>query len=139
MAFAHLKISADRRRSRVAVRTVRVWVRGQSAYPTEGRSLMNRTVLVASLILGAMIVGTASRCSADAVATFWLGTPTVTASEVDIPVSLLFSSGNAADTIEAIQLSVIGSDPLLTASDTDFSRFTFDVNTTTLSGWLQNP
>lgn len=74
---------------------------------------------------------TASARSAPIV-TFDLGTPTVTSSLATFDVALTFA-GAAGDTIEGVQLSVLGSDPSLTASGTDFNRFGF---ATSLAGWL---
>jgi hypothetical protein len=98
---------------------------------------MRRTHLFIPVLIGALVLMAGKPCRAGT-ATFSLGTPVVTAGEADIGISLLFS-GNPGDTIEAIQLSVLGSDPLLTANGTDFSRFAFDLNATTLPGWLANP
>ena len=87
-------------------------------------------VVLMMLGLGTVQVGTAT----GAIATFDLGAPVVTPQQARIPVSLGFS-GDPSDTIEAIQLSVLGSDSLLTASGTNFSRFSFYLNTTTLPNW----
>lgn len=69
-----------------------------------------------------------------AVATFDLGTPTVTASTATFDVALSFT-GEPGDTIEAIQIGVLDSDTLLTGGGTDFSRFSFALNPATLPGW----
>src|SRR5262245_39445087 len=63
-----------------------------------------------------------------------LGTPTVTATSARFPVLITFP-GSAGDDIEAIQLSVLGSSPLLTAGGTNFSRFDFTPSPATLPGW----
>jgi hypothetical protein len=50
---------------------------------------------------------------------------------------LLDFPGAPGDQIQALQLGVAGSDPLLTANGTDFSRFSFTPDASTLAGWLE--
>lgn len=69
-------------------------------------------------------------------ASFDLGTPTVTPTSAVIPVSLTFTGG-AGDEIVVIQLSVLGSSDALTGGGTDFGRFSFALNGTTLPGWTE--
>lgn len=71
-----------------------------------------------------------------AIATFGLTVDSVSGVEAAIGVSLTLT-GNAGDNIDGIQLSVIGSDALLTDSDTDFSRFSFLLDSATLPGWVE--
>lgn len=68
---------------------------------------------------------------------FDLAVNSVTSSQASLDVSLQFT-GDPGDQIEGYQLSVIGSDPLLTNGGTDFSRFGFVPNTSVapLSSWL---
>jgi hypothetical protein len=87
------------------------------------------------LVVCGLWFGLVAPCPAQ-MATFDLGTPIVTPTTASFDVSLLFN-GAPADTIEALQLSILGSDPLLTANGTDFSRFTFNLNPTTLPGWSE--
>jgi hypothetical protein len=63
-----------------------------------------------------------------------LGTPTVTATSARFPVLITFP-GSPGDNIEAIQLSVLGSSPQLTAGGANFSRFDFAPSPVTLPGW----
>lgn len=66
------------------------------------------------------------------------GTPTYVGSTAQVPIEATFS-GAPADTLEALQLSLIGSDPALTAGGTDFSRFAFAIDGTTLVNWSASP
>jgi hypothetical protein len=74
--------------------------------------------LSALLGIGSLPAGAAIMVDID------LSGATVTAAQADFQVSLLFA-GAPTDQIEAYQLSIFGSDPLLTAGDTDFSRFSY--------------
>ncbi len=71
-----------------------------------------------------------------AIATFGLDVESVTASDALLNVFLTLT-GNLGDSIDVVQLSVVGSDPLLTAGGTDFSRFSFLLNSTTLPSWRE--
>lgn len=76
-------------------------------------------------------VGTAN---ADTVS-FGLKNPTVAGDTATFDVTLDFSGGQF-DTVEAFQIGVTGSDPLLTGSGLDFSRFGFQLNSATLPSWI---
>lgn len=66
---------------------------------------------------------------------FGLELASTTATEAVFDVRVTFA-GSPADSVEAIQLSVVGGDPDLTDSDTDYSRFSFD---SALQGWSSTP
>lgn len=87
------------------------------------------------LLFGVVGLGL-SGASRGASVVFSLGAPTVTPFEATFAVELTFT-GDPGDQIEAIQLGVLDSDPLLTAGGTDFSRFSIDLDTATLPGWLE--
>jgi hypothetical protein len=74
--------------------------------------------------------------AAGVMASFDLSLRGVTPSSATFGVAMTFS-GAPGDAVEAIQLSVLGSDPLLTAGGTDFSRFSFALNTPSLPGWQE--
>jgi hypothetical protein len=68
---------------------------------------------------------------------FTLGNPVVTASSAVFDVTLNFG-GSSGDNLFGIQMSVVGSDPLLTKSATDYSRFSFQLDTANLpAGWSE--
>jgi hypothetical protein len=67
---------------------------------------------------------------------FSLGTPTVTANSAVFAVTLSFG-GSPSDDLDGVQLSVVGSDPALTKSGTDYSRFSFQLNTANVPGWSE--
>lgn len=96
---------------------------------------MRHRLVLTLLVLGGLGIGLAREARA-ASATFALGPPTVTAFEATFAVELSFL-GDPADAIEAIQLGVLDSDPLLTAGGTDFGRFSFDLDAATLPGWVE--
>ncbi len=62
----------------------------------------------------------------------------VTASTATFDVGIEFT-GAAGDLLEVIQLSVVGSDSLLTSADTDYSRFAFTLDTAALPDWTADP
>ena len=68
--------------------------------------------------------------------TFGLGTPTVAAGSATFDVTVDFA-GADGDLIEVLQLSLLGSDPLLTENDTDFNRFSFLLDGIALPGWQE--
>jgi hypothetical protein len=68
---------------------------------------------------------------------FSLGNPVVTSTTAVFDVTLNFG-GSSSDNLFGIQLSVVGSDPLLTKSGTDYSRFSFQLDTANLpAGWSE--
>jgi hypothetical protein len=88
-------------------------------------------------VLGLIVsLATANHSWAGAITTFTLSQPTVSAKSATFHVSLTFT-GAPADTVEALQLSVYGSSPALTKNDTDFTRFAFVPNSSSLPGWLE--
>lgn len=94
------------------------------------------SVLLAAVFAAAL--ATPTRASADNIVA-GLEQPTYSWNNTaTMGVTFLFS-GNPGNTMEAFQLSVIGSDPLLTLSGTDYSRFSFTPNTSLLSGWAGTP
>src|SRR3954453_2502730 len=96
--------------------------------PTIAEEPMNRNRSLAISLLGLAALAGPSTARA-AMASFDLGAPTVTATSASFEVSLTFT-GDPTDTINAIQLSVLGSSDELTAAGTDFSRFAFAPNGT---------
>jgi len=70
-------------------------------------------------------------------ATLGLGDPSYVGATALIEVELTFLSDDPLDTVEAIDLAVLGSDPLLTGGGTDFSRFSFALDTVDLVGWME--
>ena len=96
--------------------------------------MIRSSACTAFLVFG-FCLGLAGGSHAESVsATFALGVPTVTSTEATFQVGLIFDGG-PEDTIEALQLSVLDGDPILTSNGTDFSRFAFTPNPTTLIGW----
>lgn len=89
-----------------------------------------------SVLAAITLLSCANHAWAGAVTTFNLSQLTVSGTSASFDVSLTFS-GAPTDTIEALQLSVFGSSPLLTNGDTDFSRFGFVPNASSLPGWLE--
>ncbi|MFO0954534.1 MAG: PEP-CTERM sorting domain-containing protein [Isosphaeraceae bacterium] len=87
---------------------------------------------IALLVIGVLFGG--PRTATAAFVTFDLSAPTVTATTATFEVFMAFSGG-ASDRVEAIQLSVLGSSPALTASN--FSRFSFTPSATGLPGWVE--
>ncbi len=87
-------------------------------------------------ILGLMLVWNPSPSVAGVVASF--GSPSYEGSTATLEVLFSFS-GDPGDTLEAFQLSVIGSDSLLTEGGTDFGRFSFVPSLPLLSGWDGTP
>jgi len=57
----------------------------------------------------------------------------LSAGEVEFNVEITFTGDTPTDTLDNLQLSVIGSDPALTAGGADFSRFEFNP---TFPGWV---
>jgi hypothetical protein len=100
------------------------------------RGSIAKAYLVA-LSVGLVGFGTASQAGAALVATMYVQTTTVTPYHAIFDVSLDFPGVAGDDRIEAIQLSTWGSDPHLTSGDTDFSRFSFAIDDTTLPGWVE--
>jgi hypothetical protein len=97
--------------------------------------MMRQRLVLTVLVLVGLGLGWPG-VSRGAIATFALGTPTVTPAQATFDVELAFE-GDPGDTIEAIQLGVLDSDPLLTAGGTDFSRFAFTLDTATLPDWIE--
>jgi hypothetical protein len=93
-------------------------------------------VLLAAGALAALSTGRAARAGSIPPVNFNLGTPTVTATSAVFDVTLTFQ-GSTGDNIDGVQLSVVGSDPLLTKGGTDYSRFSFQLNTANVPGWLE--
>lgn len=96
---------------------------------------MHRRCLLPVLVAIASL-GCVNHAWAGAVTTLNLSQASISGNSALLDVSLTFS-GAPGDTVEAIQLSVYGSNPLLTNSDTDFSRFGFTPDATSLGGWLE--
>jgi hypothetical protein len=94
-----------------------------------GSTIRLLTVIVALIALP-------GAASAAAIVSFDLSAPAFANGSAAFDVGLSFS-GDPTDTIEAIQLSVFGSDPLLTLNDTAFDRFSFAPSGATLPGWLE--
>ena len=78
-----------------------------------------------------------SRAYATGIATLDLGQPTFNGSTARFQLGLTFTSGNPADTLETLDLSVHGSSSLLTAGGTDFSRFSFTLDTAAMPLWTE--
>lgn len=98
---------------------------------------MYRSRCLAVLLIGAW-VSVPGLLRAGAIVTVDLRPPAVTSTSAAFEVLLGFT-GDPGDLIEAIQLSVLGSDPQLTQNGSDFSRFTFALNTTALPEWTAFP
>jgi len=89
------------------------------------------------LAIGLLVwIGHSSRSNAGIMTTIDLGTPSVSATSASFDVSITFPGG-AGDQIEAFQVSVLGSDPLLTGGGTDFTRFVFTPDPVTLPSWFE--
>jgi hypothetical protein len=88
------------------------------------------------LLLAAVAALTPAVGRAAVVVSLDLGTPAVTATTATVPVSLTFT-GAAGDNLQAVQLSVLGSSPLLTAGGTAFGRFAFALDPTAAPGWAE--
>jgi hypothetical protein len=86
----------------------------------------------AGLVLALMVLLSARQAQAVSIAHFSFGSPTVTPSQATVDVLMDFSSESAADALQALALSVHGSD--LTAGNTDFGRYSF-VPGSPLSDW----
>lgn len=98
------------------------------------KTLMHHSLRAIAVCVVA-VTATASNAFAGAMVTFGLGAPIVTSGSAVFDVTLEFAA-DAGDTLEAIQLSVFGSHALLTAGDTDFSRFAFAPDSGALPTWL---
>jgi hypothetical protein len=96
---------------------------------------MNRVSGFTAILLGGLWLAMVAPARADSV-TFDLGSPIVTETSASFDVDLTFD-GSAGDQIQAVQISVLGSDPALTANGADFSRFSFALDTSTLPGWKE--
>jgi hypothetical protein len=88
--------------------------------------------LFAGCVLSLMLVEQVSA----GVITFGLETPEVTSGTAAFNVTVDFQ-GDLGDQIESFQLSVIGSDTLLTDGDTNFSRFSFLPDAVNLPTWFE--
>ncbi len=94
---------------------------------------MSRVVALAVTALAGL---TACGTTPAASVTITLENPAVSASSAVFNVDLSFQ-GNPSDLLNAVVLSVVGSDPALTAGGTDYSRFGFQLNTAAVPGWSE--
>jgi len=93
--------------------------------------------LRAALVIGAMIAVAGFGGLSEAyglTVTADLRPVSVTPGQATFDLFLTFP-GAAGDVIQAVNLSAFGSSPVLTGNDTDFSRFAFGMDSTTLQGW----
>jgi hypothetical protein len=97
---------------------------------------MTRIRALAHALLGLALLTASGGARAD-MATFDLGTPSVTPTSATFEVDLTFLSDDPADTINVLQLSVLGSSDALTGTGSNFGRFSFALNGTTLPGWIE--
>jgi hypothetical protein len=84
------------------------------------------------LLVGGIFTG---RAQADLLLEFDLGPATRLGAIVSFDVSLTFHGNPATDSINILQLGVTGSAPLLTANDTDYSRFNFVYASSLAPSW----
>jgi hypothetical protein len=91
---------------------------------------------IVALAVTALAGLAADRTAPAASVTITLENPTVTTSTAVFNVDLSFQ-GNPGDLLNTVQLSVVGSDPALTAGGTDYSRFRFQLNTAAVPGWSE--
>lgn len=100
-------------------------------------SSANKAVRAIGLVAACAVLATASNARATAVGTLDLGAASVVGQTARLELYLEFTSGNPLDRIELIEPSVWSSSPSLTANNTDFTRFSFDLATGELSalGW----
>lgn len=96
-----------------------------------------RSTRCAIIGLAAVIsaVSFAAPARAESVVAFDLGEPTPEGSLARFGVSVSFQGDPAADYIDVLQIGVTGSDPALTAGDTDYSRFSFSLGPATPPSW----
>ena len=102
---------------------------------------MRRSILLAAAaLLGGLSLPPGRAVAAGPTLTVYIGGVTGSGSLALMDVSYTFD-GLTGDTIEGIQISFVGSDPVLTAGGTDFSRFTFtlDGSNPTLGAWTGGP
>ena len=85
-----------------------------------------RSLLLPLLAIGCLACLPVSVNAGIMSATYILGTPSVTGDELSIPISLEFSV-NADEEVVYFSIGVDGSDPLLTDSQTNYLRFSFDL------------
>src|SRR5271165_895992 len=98
--------------------------------------MRNRASSTVVLVVTALTGLAAGRATPAESVTISMENPTVTATTAVFKVDLAFQGGSA-DLLNAIQLSVVGSDPTLTKGGTDYSRFSFQLNTTAVPGWSE--
>ena len=95
---------------------------------------MIRKALLSGGVVAMVLAELVAPAQAVSVATFDLQFDGYSGNKADLSLFLNYTSDNAADTIEAIQLSVLGSSPEI--SDLDYARFSFHANTAALpAGW----
>src|SRR5689334_1904021 len=83
-----------------------------------------------TLLVGILVLSMSAPSQAALIVS--LDTPDVTDSTANIDVRFEFNGG-PSDSIEAFQISVIGSDSVLTVGGTDYSRFSFTLNSDPLA------
>lgn len=94
---------------------------------------MLKTILSALALLATLSLASPARA---AVAQIDLGPAILAPGSASFEVSLLFT-GPPGDNIQAIQLALGGSSPALTANGTDFGRFSFTPDASTLPAWIE--
>lgn len=90
-----------------------------------------------ALITGLLLVCGASPARA-ALIVVGMDPPSYSGTVASMDVTFHFT-GDPGDTMEAFQLSVIGSDPLLTSGGADYGRFSFAPNSALFTGWDGTP
>lgn len=92
--------------------------------------------IIAPALAGLIALAACPPSRADVVIS--LGGPVVSGTTASLGVYFEFA-GSPGDAIEAFQLSLLGSDLLLTAGGTDFSRFSFAPNAALFADWSASP
>jgi len=101
------------------------------------KKTMRSAFILAMLAVAMLVTGVRSAQAFTITAVMDLQVKSITSDTASFDVLLTFP-GVAGDQIESLQLSVLGNnDPLLTAGDTDFSRFGFTPDAATLATWLE--
>lgn len=98
--------------------------------------MRKRAVRAVALAVTTLAGLTAGRTTPAASVTINLENPAVTASTAVFNVDLSFQ-GNPGDILNTVQLSVVGSDSALTAGGTNYSRFSFQLNSAAVPGWSE--
>ena len=80
-------------------------------------------------VLACCAVVAVAKPGISALVTFDLGDPLVTPTQAKIGVDITFEGDAPTDEIGLVQMSVADSDSILTSGNSDFSRFSFELNT----------